>query len=289
MLKDRFDASNLHLTDRETATGIEKALHIAQTQLAAGEREKAELRREKMALHAEVAVARARAEAAEARAVELMRRTSVVVVAEGDAREAEVSAAAAAATNVVALPVPTHTALHTALPVPTHTAAAPHVPTHTSAAPSQPTIDSNTGIMRRDAAVTSTVEGIHATDLFIDSMRDGAGGTRLPAFGAGRKGNNEKARTVLCINFFRGVATAEEEREILMSTQSDAGEQRILTEKLHDLVVLRLKQDYERAGKVPPSLKFKRGAPKPRLKVKQRRGPQEEDRQVVVRAATRPQ
>lgn len=49
--------------------------------------------------------------------------------------------------------------------------------------------------------------------------------------------------------------------------QSDAGEQRILTEKLHDLVVLRLKEDYERAGKVPPSLKRKKNGPKPRLKV----------------------
>lgn len=103
--------------------------------------------------------------------------------------------------------------------VPTHTVVAPAVPTtHTDVALDVPTHIVG-GIMKRDTAPTgaasTTVEGMYATDLFIDSMRDGAGGTRLPVFASGKR---EKGCAVLCINFFRGVATAEE-REILMSTQ----------------------------------------------------------------------
>jgi len=95
-------------------------------------------------------------------------------------------------------------------------------------------------------------------------MKDGGGGGRLPAFAANKGGNPEKGRAVLCVRFFSGVAL-EEERSKLMNAQADPREQRILVDKLHDLVVDRLREEYERAGQDPPSLRRKRNATKPRL------------------------
>lgn len=115
------------------------------------------------------------------------------------------------------------------------------------------------------------VGGVFADDLFLESIRDRGGGTRLPRSLLGEDARKEKSRAVTCISFFMRIATTEEKD--LLQTSQDSGERRKVVAKLHDLLVRCFKDAYNNnmrelrlqqiTRKVPPTLM----AHEPRLKV----------------------